>query len=215
MHNIGGAFSKTETTMFKKLILISNNMKSQTFALALVIIAGQSSCAQIVDPIAHFRNTSNEPSAKLVKWTADINGDGKPEVFLANKEDYDASVAADVPVGWFVFVASQNEGTYAESTGIQEAGEDSIGVGGLPRVNLKACFVGQVSELGKSALLTEQIDNPRVGNPIARIYAYTIEGDHLKRTKLAEYDATKENPLFDKYLNDGKRTVITPVEINS
>lgn len=188
-------------------------MKTCIPIFALVAVLGQSACAQIIDPVSHFRSTSSEPSAKLMKWTADINGDGKSEVFLSNKEDYDADVAAETPASWFVFFPSQTGNTFTESSGIQEAGEDSVGVGGLAAIDPNACFVGQVSELGKHALVTQQIDNPRVGNPVARIYAYTIEGDHLKRTKLAEYDATQNNALFDKYLKDGKRTIITPVEV--
>jgi hypothetical protein len=35
----------------------------------------------------------------------------------------------------------------------------------------------------------------------------------LNRTKLAEYNPTQTNALFDKYLKDDKRTVITPVEV--
>ena len=73
--------------------------------------------------------------------------------------------------------------------------------------------MGNVSEVGQYALVTLQVSNPRAGDPIARIYAYTIEGDHLNRTKLAEYNPTQTNALFDKYLKDDKRTVITPVEV--
>ena len=189
-------------------------MKTRIPTLALLALIGQTACAQIIDPVVHFRSTSSEPTAKLMKWAADINGDGKSEVFLSNKDDYDNDVAAETPAGWFVFFASQADNTFTESTGIQEADEDSIGVGGLAAIDLKLCFVGQVSELSQRAIVTQQIDNPRVGESIARIYAYTIEGDHLKRTKLAEYNPTQANALFDKYLKDGKRTVITPVEVS-
>lgn len=169
--------------------------------------------AQISNPVTHFESLSPEIQP-IIKWEADINGDGKLEVFLSLKKDYDDEIAEErMPAGWFVYFADTGSNTYTQSVGIKEAGEDAIGVGVLPMIDLKVCFVGLVTELGKHAVVTEWIDNPRAGESIARIYAYTIEGDRLKRTKLAEYDPTQTNALFDKYLKDGKRTVITPVEV--
>lgn len=188
-------------------------MKTHILIL-LLAMAFSSACAQINDPVAHFRSTSTDQSSKLMKWSADINGDGKPEMFLSNKDDYDADVVADTASGWFVFFADTTGNTFTESKGLQEAGEDSIGVGGLSMIDLSVCFVGLVTEIAKHAVITQQIDTPRAGDPVARIYAYTIEGDHLKRTKLAEYNPQQPNAIFDKYLKDGKRTVIIPVEVN-
>lgn len=179
--------------------------------LFLIAALAQSVFAQIINPVSYFRALGQDAPV-VVKWEADINGDGQNEVFLSRKDEYAEEVASDQPPSWFAFVASA--GAYTQPTGIQEAGEDSLGVGVLPMIDLKACFVGQVSELSQRAIVTQQIDNPRAGESIARIYAYTIEGDHLKRTKLAEYNPTQANALFDKYLKDGKRTVITPVEVS-
>lgn len=148
----------------------------------------------------------------VIKWVADIDGDGKSEVFLSLKDEYDQDVASDQAPGWFVYIADAASTNYSRSTGIKDQGDDSVGAA-VPMIDLKLCFVGMVDELGKHALITMQIDNPRVGDPIARIYAYTIEGDHLKRTKLAEYNPMQPNAMYDKYLKDGKRTVITPVEV--
>ena len=168
--------------------------------------------AQITNPVTHFESLG--PGIQpVMKWEADINGDGKSEVFLSLKDEYDQDVASDRSPGWFVYIADAAGTSYNQSTGIKDQGEDSIGAA-VPMIDLNACFVGQVSELGQRAIVTMQIDNPRVGESIARIYAYTIEGDHLKRTKLAEYNPTQTNALFDKYLKDGKRTVITPVEVS-
>lgn len=147
-----------------------------------------------------------------MKWEADINGDGKNEVFLSLKEEYDRDIASPQLPGWFVYFADAVGSNYTASSGIKDNGENETSPS-VPMIDLKFCFIGQVTELGQRALLTQQIDNPRVGDPIARIYAYTIEGDHLKRTKLAEYNPMQANALFDKYLKDGKRTVITPVEV--
>lgn len=181
-----------------------------------VILFSSAHCvsAQIVDVVAFYRSSNQYPAPSiLLKWQIDINGDGKSETFLSRKVDHDEDVAAGQPPSWELFIANISSNTSTESTGTQNQGDDSFGVGAIPQIDIKVCFIGQVTELGQRALLTQQFDNPRVGNPIARIYAYTIEGDHLKRMKLAEYDATQPNPLFDKYLKDGKRTVITPVEV--
>ncbi|MES2477239.1 MAG: hypothetical protein V4640_15750 [Verrucomicrobiota bacterium] len=184
--------------------------------LVLMLAFGRCALAEIVDPVGFYRSSTQYPApSALLKWNADINGDGKNETFLIRKADYDADVAVHQLPSWEVFIANTTANTFMESTGIQDEGEELFGIAGVPQVDIGACFVGQVTELGKHALVTMQVDTPRVGNPIARIYAYTIEGDHLKRSKLAEYPATQGNPLFDKYLKEGKRTVITPAEINS
>ncbi|MCX8495653.1 MAG: hypothetical protein ORN51_05660 [Akkermansiaceae bacterium] len=188
-------------------------MKASTL---IVILFSSSLCfsAQIVDVVAFYRSSSQYPApAVLLKWQADINGDGKSETLLTRKVDHDEDVAARQLPSWETFIASATADTFTESTGVQNQDDDSFGVGAAPQIDIKACFVGQVTELGQRALLTQQVDNPRVGDPIARIYAYKIEGDHLKRTKLAEYNPMQPNALFDKYLKDGKRTIITLVEV--
>ena len=189
-------------------------MKALTLA-ALLFVSAHGVSAQVVDPIAFYRSSTQFPAPSvLLKWQADINGDGKSEIFLTRKEYYDEDVAAGQLPSWEAFIANAAANTFTESTGMQNQGEDSFGPGSVPQIDVNTCFVGQVSELGSHAILTMQIDNPRAGESIARIYAYTIESDHLKRTKLAEYNPTETNALFDKYLKDGKRTVITPVEVS-
>jgi hypothetical protein len=188
-------------------------MKSLTLFVILFLSAHCVS-AQIVDVVAFYRASNQYPAPSiLLKWQTDVNDDGKSETFLCRKVDHDEDVAAGQLPSWEIFIASATANTSTESTGIQNQGDDSFGVGAVPQIDIKACFIGQVTELGQRALLTQQIDNPRVGDPIARIYAYTIEGNHLKRTKLAEYNPMQANALFDKYLKDGKRTVIIPVEV--
>jgi hypothetical protein len=168
--------------------------------------------AQIADPVASFRSDiqSPEPIA-LMKWEADLNGDGKKEVMLSRKDEFDLEIKAKELSSWIVYFA-QADG-FVESKGIQDQGDDALGVGVVPMINLDACYVGFVAEIGKHGIVTQQEDNPRVGDPIGRIYVYTLEGDHLVRTKLAEYSLLVANKVFDTYLKDGKRTVITPVEV--
>lgn len=182
------------------------------FLYVLMSALTQCATAQVTNPVAHFESLGPDIQPVL-KWEADINGDGKNEVFLSLKDEHDQDVAADRSPGWFLYIADATGTSYNPSTGIKEQGDDSVGAA-VPMIDLEACFVGQVSELSQRAIITMQIDNPRVGESIAHIYAYTIEGNHLKRTKLAEYNPTQANALFDKYLRDGKRTVITPVEVS-
>lgn len=186
-------------------------MKTIICAFAAVAIS-QTLGADTSNPVADFRVRAElPPPGKLLKWQSDINGDGKAEVFLSRKDDVDDAAANQISPGWDVYAARPNGGSYWPINGINQD-DDSISLVAL-QVDLETCFVGNVSEVGQYALVTLQVSNPRAGDPIARIYAYTIEGDHLKRTKLAEYNPTQTNALFDKYLKDDKRTVITPVEV--
>lgn len=186
-------------------------MKTIICAFAAVAIS-QTLGADTSNPVADFHVRSElPPPGKLLKWQSDINGDEKAEVFLSRKDDVDDAAANQISPGWDVYIARPDGGSYWPINGINQ-GDDSISLVAL-QVDLETCFVGNVSEVGQYALVTLQVSNPRAGDPIARIYAYTIEGDHLNRTKLAEYNPTQTNALFDKYLKDDKRTVITPVEV--
>jgi len=168
--------------------------------------------AQITDPVAAFRSGITNPSSvPLLKWEADLNGDGKNEVMINRKDNVDAVLDTDQPSGWSVFIAQPND--FARSKGIEEKDEESFDVNSRLQIDLTACYVGMVAEIGKHGLVTQQIDNPRVGDAISRIYVYTIEGDHLVRTKLAQYSLPFPNAVFDAYLKDGKRTEIIPVEV--
>jgi hypothetical protein len=185
----------------------------KTIALAaLMLVPTHYIMAQITNPVTHFQSLDSR-TQPVIKWDIDINGDGKNEMFLSLKDEHDQDVALNLSPSWFVYIADGVVTSYKQSTGIKEQGEDEIGAT-VPMIDIKVCFVGLVSELGRHAIVTEQIDNPRVGEPIARIYAYTVEGDHLKRTKLTEYNPMQSNVIFDKYLKDDKRTIITPVEVN-
>ncbi|WP_075087454.1 hypothetical protein [Verrucomicrobium spinosum] len=146
-----------------------------------------------------------------MKWEADINGDGLNEVFVTDKASYDKASATNEPADWLIYIATP--AGFIKCDEVHEGDQISSGV--LLSIDLGAVFVGNVSEVGSAkAIVFEQIKNPRAGEPVAIMHAYVIEGDHLKRTKLAEYNPTQTNTLFDKYLKDGKRTVITPVEVN-
>jgi hypothetical protein len=168
--------------------------------------------AQIADPVTSFRASIEDGNpVTILKWEADFNGDGRKEIMLSRKDEFDKAIKENDLPGWFIFIAQPT--SYIESKGTKEHGEEALGVRDLPMIDLDACYVGMVAEIGKHGLVTQQVDNPRVGDPIAEIYVYTIEGDHLVRTKLAEYSLPVPNAVFDAYLKDGKRTEIIPVEV--
>lgn len=170
--------------------------------------------AQITDPVVSFRDEISSPEpVVLLKLEFDLNGDGKNDVLLTRKDTFETETKAGEIPGWSFYITGPNG--FSEPKGVRDQGEDVLGVGDVPMINIHSCHVGPIEELGnKQGIVTKQIDNPRVGDPVATIYAYTVEGDHLLRTELAEYNPLQPNPLFDKYLKDGKRTVITPVEVS-
>jgi hypothetical protein len=149
-----------------------------------------------------------------LKWEGDVDGDGKSEVFLALKSDLDQqSDTEHPPTGWTVYIADRSGTGYMKSTGTEEK-VNSLSVDDLPVIDLGACFVGQVSEIGKRGLVTIQYATPRSGAATATIYAFAVSGDHLTRSQLAEYDPDKgPNLVFTKYLSDNKRTLIQVQEL--
>jgi hypothetical protein len=181
--------------------------------IILVLSVQVTACAQVSDPLSDFRNTFSSlgASAVLLKWEADINGDGFNEVFITDKDSYDKASASNEPADWLIYIATS--AGFIRCDEVYEGDQISIGV--LLSIDLGAVFVGSVSEVeGDRALVTEQIRNPRAGEPAAVVNAYVIEGEHLRATKIGEYNPTQKNVLFDKYFKDGKRTIIVPVEEN-
>jgi len=181
-------------------------------------MSGLLQAQQISDPVFHYRGLDSDHGSSFLKWTADINGDGLPEIFLSLKKNHDEAVTAKQMPGWFVYIASTSGGGFTKCVGIQESGDsdDVIGVGVVPDIDPNCCFVGLVTEIGTHAIVTRQIDLPKNGVKVAYIYAYTVVGNHLKRTKLAQYNPDDgSNAIFDKYLNGGKRTVIATVQVDS
>ncbi len=185
----------------------------KNFLTMLGLAMQMTAFAQVPNPVIDYRQTfsSLAASAALMKWEADLNGDGLNEVFITDKASYDMAVAASEPADWLIYIATP-EG-FIRCDEVHE--DDQISSGILLSIDLGAVFVGNASEVGGArALVTEELRNPRAGDPSAVMHAYVIEDGHLKRTKLAEYNPMQTNALFDKYLKDGKRTVITPVEVS-
>lgn len=185
---------------------------STSFLLLLAL----TSCA--IDPVLDYKNnTEIQPNDKILKWEKDINGDGHNEILLALKSDYDdARKNHDIPA-WEVYFANEDGSDFSVSKGIQDQHDEpnSVGVGGLPDIDTELCYIGQITEIGKHGIITMKIRNPREGESIGEIFAYTIEGDHLKQIELAQYIIIEgPHPLFTKYLEDDKKTTIAVTELD-
>lgn len=186
-------------------------------SLCLTISAAPIS-AQITDPVAHFRSEDSVANDTYMKWEADLNGDNHNEVFLVKKSEYDQDVKDNVLPSWFVYLANASGTAFTESEAVEDAeesadpNEEVVGEGGMPAIDPKVCFVGAVSEIGGArGIVAQQQDKKDSGDKVCYIYAYTVKGSHLKRTKLAEYNPDAGvNAIYNKYLKEDKRTVITP-----
>jgi hypothetical protein len=171
--------------------------------------------AGIANPIIDYKNFYTiSTSDKILKWESDINGDGRNEVLLCLKSDYNTEKENRQPSGWDFYISNSiGAVSYTKSTGT-ETKPDQLSVDDIPQIDHERCFIGVIDELGKKGIMTIRYNNPREGPSIAIIYAYTVEGDHLKKTELVRYpDSTTPNAKFTKYLADNKRTVIVPVEV--
>jgi hypothetical protein len=184
-------------------------MKKLPATTVLLILALIHTAAAIGNPVLDYKSKYNlVASDKLLKWQSDLDGNGKQDVFLILKESYEELRDQSVP-GWEVYMASQG-GIYTKIAGV----EDESGVGpALPQIDPEACFVGQITQLGKRGIVTFKIDNPREGESKATIYTYTIEGNHLKYTELAQYTPGQPNAIFDQYLKDNVRTQVQLQEV--
>ncbi len=188
-------------------------MKTLLIICLAAIAAPVLALAQIANPIADFKTGLTISSGdKILKWECDVNGDGKNEMLFTLKSDHDKAVQEHEPSGWVLYVADAPGTSYSKMEGVELEPQtiDSI----LPDIDLEACFIGQITELGKRGIVTMRIDNPREGESIGKIYAYTIEGDHLKRTELAQYVIVQgPHASFTKYLAEDKRTHVQMQEL--
>lgn len=171
--------------------------------------------ASITDAVAHFKTEQSIASPdKILKIEIDVDGDGKNEVLLGLKSNVDKEKENHEPADWTFYIRENNAVVaFTKSVGTSEKSNE-LSVDDIPQIDHERCFLGLISELGKSGIMTIRYHNPRNGPSIGIIYAYTIEGDHLKKTELARFSVSNTpHVLFTKYLADGKRTIITPEEV--
>ena len=185
--------------------------KIKRLLVSVLFLATVPIYADVSDPVEAFKNSAHLASGTvLYRWEADVDGSGRNDVFLDLDEDFHRREKHfdNIP-GWCVYLQNANKSGYVPSRGtvIPSLG---AGVGpAVPQINIDKMYIGPISQLGRSGIVTLQIDNPQRAPSVAYIRAYTVEGDHLKETTLAQYDPTKgSNPIYDQYLSKEQRTSV-------
>jgi len=148
----------------------------------------------------------------------DINGDGKLDMLLCHDDpeaedgsDEKTKAESQGALPWSVFVRKSDEGAYIASAG--PVVDNIFGIGPPIELNADIVFVGQIDEIDRFGIVSLEIVNPREGPSLSTIWVYTWEGNHVSKQKLAEYETEQENPIFDKYLAEDKRTVLQVQQI--
>jgi len=182
-------------------------MKLTLIVATTLIFACSLGCAQITDPLADFKRLLDiSPGDKILKWECRLGGEGVTDMLFSLKSDFEKANQNDQPPSWVFYIAESSIGNYIRSTGTEEKA-DSLSVDDLPQINPEICYIGWISELGKRGVVTMRTNVPRSGETILIVYAYTVEGNHLKRSELGRYNPREaSSALFDKYLADDKRT---------
>lgn len=188
--------------------------------LIVVILMVSSLRAQsdTVDPVADLNQVAHLPSGAIVyRWETDVNKDGRMEVSLDLKTNYNRQAKHGNPriiPAWYVYLQNESKTGYALSRGTEDT-EVGLGVGDeLPLIDPEEMYIGPISQLRQRGIVTIQRDFPINMPPVAYIRAYTIEGDHLKLFLLSKYDFTKgPNSIYDQYLSNSKRTKVLLQEI--
>ncbi|HEX4084051.1 MAG TPA: hypothetical protein VHY22_04010 [Chthoniobacteraceae bacterium] len=188
--------------------------------IAVALFAGSIlSFSGVIDPLHDFASSAGVANHTVYLWKVDLTGDGRKEVLLDTKltpqeeteQEEETKYHANSNVHAFtVYIAKPGGSGYVKSTGVAE---DGIFGPALPEIDLTQCYVGPIKQLNRFGLVTVQEDNPRRGTPVDRIYAYTIDGDHLIQTKLAEFNPEKDNAIYNEYLSDARRTKVQLQEV--
>lgn len=195
-------------------------MKTTTIILFIMLCVNLHA-NEVTNPVSHFASLGDPPAALQARYaqigfktiSVDINGDSKLDVLLCFDDPglQDATEAQSQEqepgvLSWDVYVRNPADTAYIVSGGVEIDGKVSI-ASGLP-IKHESVFVGQITEINRFGIVSLDIHNPKEGPSLATIWAYTWEGDHLKSQKLAEYESSEENAVFNKYLADDKRTVL-------
>lgn len=188
-------------------------MKLKTLILLFFLVLPVLLFASIANPIDDFKTgLTIPPGDKILKWEIDMNGDGKNDVLLSLKSDASDAAQSNESPAWTLYIAEAVGNTFTKSEGT-EYEANTLSVDDLPVIDTGACYVGQITQLGKRGIVTMRIKNPRSGESVATIYAYTIEGSRMKYTQLAQYQPGQPNAVFDQYLKDNVRTQVQLQEV--
>ena len=187
-------------------------MKLARMLTLSIFLIGSVAPADVVSPVIDYQKLHKlQVDDIFYRIDLDINGDGKNAVLLTSEDDLEevkltkVDKTEEVP-SWYFYIAKRDGSGYVLSSGVDSGG--AIGAG-LPKINPKQLYVGMIKQLGKRGIVTIQVDHLRKGGGNwAYIFAYTIEGDHLKETQLAKYELEKGNPIYEQYLTESKRTKV-------
>lgn len=186
-------------------------MNTKTLSIFISLCLLSLSC-KAVDPVADLKSYCNlHFSDTLYRWTAKIGSAGD-SVFLLTKEGYKEARHDGLVPGWTVYLPSDDNSTFTLLAGVKTP----EGIHELSELEIdpERMFIGNIAQLSKIGIVTVQIDRPRKSEPVAYIYAYTVDGNYVKRTLLTQYNPDKGNPIYDQYLADDHRTKIQLQEVN-
>jgi hypothetical protein len=140
-------------------------------AMLLAIPAKAEGPVTTSDPVAHLRATYDfEGVTKIYKLEADINNDGRKEVFLAPQEPDEQGAE----LGWYLYIAKPN-GQYVLAG---ESTDSGIVPHSLPSFRKDRYWVGYIPEIARYGLLT--LKSGTGGQAKCQLHAIVIEGDGFK-----------------------------------
>jgi len=184
-----------------------------TTILLLVTMAMCVLADSLVNPLADFATQFGLTSAdQIKKIETDISGDGRLDVVLCHLEpgsdieERRVTATGDKRLWWTSYIKNQ-DGTYTRTTGI-DLGDGGIDLGTDIAFDPVEVYIGQVAEVSRFAVVVREKQTPRRAEATSIIWAFIWEGGHFKRHKLGEFVTGSQNALFDKYLVEGKRTVL-------
>ena len=81
-------------------------MKTSLLTFQVSVAMAVSALADTSNPITEFKaRLIIPPGDKILKWECDVNGDGKKEVLLSLKSEFDKDMENHEPPSWDFFIA--------------------------------------------------------------------------------------------------------------
>lgn len=140
--------------------------------------------AVTVDPAAHLRSVYDMVGVtKIYKLEADVDNDGRKEVFLSPLEPDDD----DQNLGWYLYIARPT-GDYILAGAKTDTG---IRPESLVVFDKAHYMIGQIAEIGQTGLLHLQCGQG--GHAKCQLRAIVIEGDAFKEVPIGDSLSAEEN----------------------